>query len=94
MLEQQHIPPFQPNHILSFITDINKTFHIYILLDVMQKITQDELLKTYEKYSRMKIKIREANKRYANTEKGKRTKSNIRREYIEKKRTTLTIVLT
>ena len=61
---------------------------------MQETITQDELLKTYEKYNWMKIKMREANKRYANTEKGKRTSLNIQREYLEEKKTTLTIVLT
>ena len=46
----------------------------------MTDINQDELLATYDKYQKMKIKMKEANQRYGRTEKGKETKLKIQKK--------------
>ena len=46
----------------------------------MEEINQDELLAIYDKYQKMKIRMKEANQRYARTEKGKETKLKIQKK--------------
>ena len=52
----------------------------------MEEINQDELLATYEKYKNMKIRMKEANQRYARTSKGKETKLKIQKKWTESKK--------
>ena len=52
----------------------------------MEEINQDDLLATYEKYKNMKIRMKEANQRYARTSKGKETKLKIQKKWTESKK--------
>ena len=52
----------------------------------MTDINQDELLETYNKYQKMKIRMKEANQRYGRTEKGKETKLKIQKKWTESKK--------
>ena len=52
----------------------------------MTDINQDELLATYDKYQKMKIRMKEANQRYGRTEKGKETKLKIQKKWTESKK--------
>ena len=52
----------------------------------MEEINQDELLAIYDKYQKMKMRMKEANQRYARTEKGKETKLKIQKKWTESKK--------
>ena len=52
----------------------------------MEEINQDELLATYEKYHKMKMRMKEANQRYARTEKGKETKLKLQKKWTDSKK--------
>ena len=52
----------------------------------MEGINQEDLLATYEKYKNMKIRMKEANQRYARTSKGKETKLKIQKKWTESKK--------
>ena len=52
----------------------------------MEEINQDELLAIYDKYQKMKIRMKEANQRYARTEKGKETKLKIQKKWTDSKK--------
>ena len=52
----------------------------------MEEINQDDLLATYEKYKNMKIRMKDANQRYARTSKGKETKLKIQKKWTESKK--------
>ena len=52
----------------------------------MEEINQDELLATYEKYHKMKLRMKEANQRYARTEKGKETKLKLQKKWTDSKK--------
>ena len=53
---------------------------------MVQEVTQEELIKTFEKYMEMKQRNLEANQRYSMTEKGKEKKKQILKKYIESKK--------
>ena len=53
---------------------------------MIQEVTQEELVKTFEKYMKMKQRNLEANQRYSMTEKGKEKKKQILKKYIESKK--------
>ena len=49
-------------------------------------ISQDILLETYDKFMRLKSSVKEANKRYLSTEKGREKKRQINKSYVESKK--------
>ena len=49
-------------------------------------ISQELLLETYDKFMRLKSSVKEANKRYLSTEKGREKKRQINKSYVESKK--------
>ena len=49
-------------------------------------ISQELLLETYQKFMRLKSSVKEANKRYLSTEKGREKKRQINKSYVESKK--------
>ena len=49
-------------------------------------ISQEILLETYEKFMRLKSSVKQANKRYLLTDKGKEKKRQINKSYVESKK--------
>ena len=49
-------------------------------------ISQELLLETYDKFMRLKSSVKEANKRYLSTEKGREKKRQINKSYVESRK--------
>ena len=49
-------------------------------------VSQELLLETYQKFMRLKSSLKEANKRYLSTEKGREKKRQINKSYVESKK--------
>ena len=49
-------------------------------------ISQEILFETYQKFMRLKSSVKEANKRYLSTEKGREKKRQINKSYVESKK--------